>query len=105
LAFSAGASLSQDLKSGDWATSDGGVVVVKANGGYDLAITDESNEKSIFSTGKVVDRKVEGGKVVFTLKPAAGSQTFVIEVTADGSGGELYVIEGGSRHKAATLTK
>ena len=73
LTFSAAAASAQPtFTSGDWGTSDGGVVVVKANGTYELAITDESNEKSIFSEGKVVDRKPSGDKLVLTLKPNAG---------------------------------
>lgn len=106
LAATAGmASAQPTFTSGDWGAPDGGVVVIKANGTYELAITDESNDKSIFSEGKVVDKKpTADGKLALTLKPTVGGGTFVVEVAADGSA-ELFIVDGGGRHKAASLSK
>jgi hypothetical protein len=105
---SAASAQTPSFKSGDWGTEDGGAVVVRADGAFDLAITDSTTGDSIFSQGKVTARTpTADGKLALTLQPAqpnAKVGQFIIEVATDGSG-VLFVQAGGSRHQAATLKK
>jgi hypothetical protein len=110
LLFQAGTVLAQApvARAGSWGTGDGGGVEVKADGSYELVITDVETGANIYSTGRVVDRRAEpDGRQTITLKPRIGGKgdTFVIELTPEGDG-ELFVLtSGGDRHKAATLRK
>ncbi len=106
LVFSAGSAAAQASSGGDWGNAAGDAVVIKA-GSFDVAITDIETQASIFSSGKVADRKaLPDGGTEFMLKPASGKvEMFVVDVSADGTKAEVFVVQGGSRHKAASLTK
>jgi hypothetical protein len=97
---------SAEVTSGDWGTSDGGAVSVKPNGSCEVAFSDASNGKSVYASGRIVNRQTTpDGKTELTCKPRAGGGTlYIIVVGADGLG-ELDVVEGGARHKGADLTK
>jgi hypothetical protein len=97
---------SAQVTSGSWGTADGGAVSVKPNGTCEAAFTDASNGQSVYAIGKIVNRQTRpDGKTELTCKPTTGGGTlYIIVAGADGTG-ELDVVEGGARHKAADLTK
>ena len=94
------------LAGGEWGNSAGDAVAIK-NGGFDVAITDATTSTSLFGSGRVVNRKLlDDGRTEFMLKPSGGKiDMYVVDVTADGATAEVFVVAGGDRHKAASLTK
>lgn len=92
---------------GSWTTSDNGLVVVKANGAFEIVINDEAEKKSIYSSGSVAGtRSLPDGSTEATLKPMAKGpiDSFVLVVAPDGSA-VLYTVVNGARRQAATLTR
>ncbi|MBS0296668.1 MAG: hypothetical protein JSR45_10170 [Proteobacteria bacterium] len=105
LAFGAGSALAQpSFKSGDWGTTDGGAVAVHPDLTFDAAFTDAETNEAVFTTGKCGPPKPVGPDVELSCRPNGKAQTYIIIVHADGTG-QLDVVSGGARHKAATLTK
>jgi len=105
LALGAGSALAQPaFKSGDWGTTDGGAVAVHENLAFDAAFTDAETNEAVFTTGKCSAPKPVGSDIELSCKPNVKAQTYIIVVHPDGTG-QVDVIDGGKRHKAATLTK
>jgi hypothetical protein len=99
------APVAAQVTSGSWGTSDGGAVSVKPGGACEVVFTDTSNGQSVYASGRIVNRQTTSdGKTEMTCRPAAGGASYVIVIGPDGNG-ELYVSEGGARHKATDLSK
>lgn len=110
--FLASPVLAQPSGKGAWEAENGDFVEVK-NGTYTLAVSEQGDGGSVFSEGRVVDRKpTDDGGLELTLKPnTVGGQaraeyaTMVLVISADGTRAELFTVHGGARHSVIKLSQ
>ncbi|MBC6980261.1 hypothetical protein [Caulobacter sp. 17J80-11] len=102
--------LAQPSGKGTWEAESGDFVEVH-NGTYSLAVSEQGDGGSVFSEGKVVDRKpTADGGLELTLKPntiggasRAEYATMVLVISPDGAQAELFTVHGGARHSVIRL--
>lgn len=110
--FLAAPVLAQPSGKGAWEAENGDFVEVH-NGTYTLAVSEQGDGGSIFSEGRVVERRpTPDGGLELTLKPnsvggAARAEyaTMVLVISADGSQAELFSVRGSSRHSICKLSQ
>ena len=111
-AFLASPVLAQPSGKGAWEADNGDFVEVH-NGTYTLAVSEEGDGGSIFSEGRVVDRRpTPDGGLELTLKAnsvGGGARnefaTMVLVISADGARAELYSLRGSERHIIRRLSQ
>ena len=104
--------LAQPAGKGAWEADNGDFVEVH-NGTYTLAVSEQGDGGSIFSEGRVVERRpTSDGGLEMTLKPnsvggasRAEYATMVLVLSADGTQAELFSVRGGSRHSICKLAQ